>query len=249
MRAPLPAPRQGRMHARRQLHLSFSPPCQAFISCLDPYKGPRELGSGRRSVCLLCVLCPSPPPSGLGERHAQQSSAGSQTHHYWRRRRPAPPRALALSIRRLHDFSPSLEFPPHSPTHPPTHPPTHHLWILHAGPLPTFSRCPSTPRASPPPPPHPAGVLAGALVSGVQMAVSMSNTGGAWDNAKKYIEAGNTEHARELGGKGSDAHKVRGGEARRGMGWCGGWGNLGRERERERRWMACGREFEPGCCC
>jgi hypothetical protein len=33
-----------------------------------------------------------------------------------------------------------------------------------------------------------AGVLAGALVSGVQMAVSMSNTGGAWDNAKKYIE-------------------------------------------------------------
>ena len=34
-----------------------------------------------------------------------------------------------------------------------------------------------------------AGVLAGALVSGVQMAVSMSNTGGAWDNAKKYVEA------------------------------------------------------------
>lgn len=36
-----------------------------------------------------------------------------------------------------------------------------------------------------------AGVLAGALVSGVQMAISSSNTGGAWDNAKKYIEAGN----------------------------------------------------------
>ncbi len=33
-----------------------------------------------------------------------------------------------------------------------------------------------------------AGVLAGALVAGVQLAVSMSNTGGAWDNAKKYIE-------------------------------------------------------------
>ena len=32
------------------------------------------------------------------------------------------------------------------------------------------------------------GILAGALVSGVQMAVSMSNTGGAWDNAKKYVE-------------------------------------------------------------
>jgi len=32
------------------------------------------------------------------------------------------------------------------------------------------------------------GVLAGALVSGVQIAISASNTGGAWDNAKKYIE-------------------------------------------------------------
>jgi len=53
-----------------------------------------------------------------------------------------------------------------------------------------------------------AGVLSGALVSGVQMAVSMSNTGGAWDNAKKYIEAGATEHARDLGGKGSDCHKA-----------------------------------------
>merc|ERR1712070_1354162 len=44
-----------------------------------------------------------------------------------------------------------------------------------------------------------AGLLSGALVSGVQMAISMSNTGGAWDNAKKYIEAS--------GMKGSDAHK------------------------------------------
>ena len=34
------------------------------------------------------------------------------------------------------------------------------------------------------------GLLAGAIVSGVQIATSFSNTGGAWDNAKKYIEAG-----------------------------------------------------------
>jgi len=47
-----------------------------------------------------------------------------------------------------------------------------------------------------------AGMLAGALVSGVQMAISSSNTGGAWDNAKKYIEGG------EHGGKGSDPHKA-----------------------------------------
>ncbi len=48
-----------------------------------------------------------------------------------------------------------------------------------------------------------AGLLSGALVSGVQLAISMSNTGGAWDNAKKYIEAGGVPgHA-----KGSAAHK------------------------------------------
>ncbi|KAJ6762587.1 K(+)-INSENSITIVE PYROPHOSPHATE-ENERGIZED PROTON PUMP [Salix purpurea] len=53
-----------------------------------------------------------------------------------------------------------------------------------------------------------AGVLAGSLVSGVQVAISASNTGGAWDNAKKYIEAGASEHAKSLGPKGSDAHKA-----------------------------------------
>jgi len=46
------------------------------------------------------------------------------------------------------------------------------------------------------------GLLAGALVTGVLMAIFMSNAGGAWDNAKKYIEEGNH------GGKGSEAHKA-----------------------------------------
>ena len=46
------------------------------------------------------------------------------------------------------------------------------------------------------------GLLAGALVSGVMMAIFMSNAGGAWDNAKKYIEGG------AHGGKGSDPHKA-----------------------------------------
>jgi K(+)-stimulated pyrophosphate-energized sodium pump len=47
-----------------------------------------------------------------------------------------------------------------------------------------------------------AGVLAGVTVSGVLLAIFMSNSGGAWDNAKKYIEQGHH------GGKGSDAHKA-----------------------------------------
>lgn len=47
-----------------------------------------------------------------------------------------------------------------------------------------------------------AGLLIGALVTGFLLAVMMANSGGAWDNAKKYIEEGN------LGGKGSDAHKA-----------------------------------------
>lgn len=46
------------------------------------------------------------------------------------------------------------------------------------------------------------GMLAGSLVTGFMLAIMMANSGGAWDNAKKYIEAGH------LGGKGSDYHKA-----------------------------------------
>ena len=47
-----------------------------------------------------------------------------------------------------------------------------------------------------------AGLIAGGVVTGVMLAIMMSNSGGAWDNAKKYIESG------LYGGKGSDAHKA-----------------------------------------
>jgi len=46
------------------------------------------------------------------------------------------------------------------------------------------------------------GMLAGALVTGVLLAIMMSNAGGAWDNAKKYVESG------VYGGKGSETHKA-----------------------------------------
>jgi Na+/H+-translocating membrane pyrophosphatase len=46
------------------------------------------------------------------------------------------------------------------------------------------------------------GLLAGATVSGFAVAIFMANAGGAWDNCKKYIEAGN------YGGKGGFAHKA-----------------------------------------
>jgi inorganic pyrophosphatase len=62
------------------------------------------------------------------------------------------------------------------------------------------------------------GLLAGTIVSGVQIAISFSNTGGAWDNAKKYIEAGTNVSKEVLGDeegeeryifrKHSDAHKA-----------------------------------------
>ena len=47
-----------------------------------------------------------------------------------------------------------------------------------------------------------AGLLAGNTVTGFVLAVMMANSGGAWDNAKKYIESG------KHGGKGSEAHKA-----------------------------------------
>jgi len=45
-----------------------------------------------------------------------------------------------------------------------------------------------------------AGLLVGSLLAGVLLAIMLANAGGAWDNAKKYIEAGN------LGGKGTHVH-------------------------------------------
>jgi len=46
------------------------------------------------------------------------------------------------------------------------------------------------------------GFLAGATITGFTMGITLANAGGSWDNAKKYVEAGN------FGGKGSDAHKA-----------------------------------------
>mmetsp|Transcript_19325 Transcript_19325/g.28165 ORF Transcript_19325/g.28165 Transcript_19325/m.28165 type:complete len:754 (+) Transcript_19325:47-2308(+) len=50
------------------------------------------------------------------------------------------------------------------------------------------------------------GLLVGSLIASVQLAISMSNSGGAWDNAKKYIEKASPDS--ELKGKGSDIHKA-----------------------------------------
>jgi len=51
-----------------------------------------------------------------------------------------------------------------------------------------------------------AGLLVGSLIASVQLAISMSNSGGAWDNAKKYIEKASPDS--DLKGKGSDIHKA-----------------------------------------
>jgi len=56
------------------------------------------------------------------------------------------------------------------------------------------------------------GLLAGSITSGVQLAISQSNTGGAWDNAKKYVEGGNVSQEINgemvVQGKGSQVHKA-----------------------------------------
>jgi len=57
------------------------------------------------------------------------------------------------------------------------------------------------------------GLLTGSITSGVQLAISQSNTGGAWDNAKKYVERGDVTETLDDGqvithGKGSDVHKA-----------------------------------------
>jgi len=51
-----------------------------------------------------------------------------------------------------------------------------------------------------------AGLLAGALVSGFMLAITMSNAGGAWDNAKKWVEKGNLVINGKVAGKGTEAH-------------------------------------------
>lgn len=51
------------------------------------------------------------------------------------------------------------------------------------------------------------GLLAGEIVSGVQIAISFSNTGGAWDNAKKFIEAGNLDEEGKPFAKKTEAHR------------------------------------------
>ena len=53
-----------------------------------------------------------------------------------------------------------------------------------------------------------AGMLAGAIVSSIQMAISSSNTGGAWDNAKKYVEKGQVMVDGVVQRKGSEIHKA-----------------------------------------
>jgi Na+/H+-translocating membrane pyrophosphatase len=53
-----------------------------------------------------------------------------------------------------------------------------------------------------------AGLLPGSMVSGIQLAISAANSGGAWDNAKKFIEGGMMKVDGQVVGRGTEAHRA-----------------------------------------
>lgn len=65
------------------------------------------------------------------------------------------------------------------------------------------------------------GMLAGVIVSGIQIAFSASNTGGAWDNAKKYVEAGLLMRPDDMMKEGMTERKVKKGDKEHAAAVCG----------------------------
>jgi len=65
------------------------------------------------------------------------------------------------------------------------------------------------------------GMLAGVIVSGIQIAFSASNTGGAWDNAKKYVEAGLLMRPDDMMKEGITERKVKKGDKEHSAAVCG----------------------------
>ena len=65
------------------------------------------------------------------------------------------------------------------------------------------------------------GMLAGVIVSGIQIAFSASNTGGAWDNAKKYVEAGLLQRPDDMMKEGMTERKVKKGDKEHSAAVCG----------------------------
>jgi inorganic pyrophosphatase len=65
------------------------------------------------------------------------------------------------------------------------------------------------------------GMLAGVIVSGIQIAFSASNTGGAWDNAKKYVEAGLLMRPDDMMKEGMTERKVKKGDKEHSAAVCG----------------------------